>query len=71
MSDDFFKDLSPEAAYEIGVGVGKYDVQVEAMKAYEMGEIDLWIEYVTPKSWEDWQGWHEEHGRGFEKRWKV
>lgn len=71
MSDDFFKGLTPEEAYEIGLGVGKYDVQVEAMRAHEMGEIDLWIEYVTPKSWEDWESWREKYGEDFENRWKV
>lgn len=71
MEDDFFSDMTPEQAYDIGESMGKYVREQEAIKAYEMGEIPQWIEYITPKTWEEWKAWHKENGEGFEKRWKV
>lgn len=71
MTDDFFDGMAPETAYEIGESMGRYKAEVEAAKAFDMGEIDQWIEYITPKTWEDWEAWHKENGEGFEKRWKV
>ena len=71
MADDFFSDLTPEQAYDIGEAMGKYVREQEAIKAFEMGEIAQWIEYITPKTWEDWKAWHEKYGEDFENRWKV
>lgn len=70
MSDDFFDDIGPKEAYEIGVSIGRYDAEVEAGKAFEMGEIELWIEFTTPKTWEEWEDWDGEYGEDFGKRWK-
>ena len=71
MADDFFSDLTPEQAFDIGEATGKYLREQELIKAYEMGEIDQYIEFITPKTWEDWEAWHEEHEEGFANRWKV
>lgn len=64
-------NMTPEEAYDIGMAVGRYDAEMGAKKAFEMGEIDLWVEWVTPKSWEDWESWREKYGEDFENRWKV
>lgn len=71
MADDFFDGISPEGAYDIGESVGRYKAEEEAAKAFEMGEIELWIEYTTPKTLEEWDEWEKKYGEGFEKRWKV
>ena len=64
-------NMTPEEAYDIGVAVGRYGSEMSAKKAYEMGETALWVEWVTPKSWEEWENWHEKYGEDFENRWKV
>lgn len=64
-------NMTPEEAYDIGMAVGRYDTEMGAKKAFEMGEIDLWVEWVTPKSLEDWESWREKYGEDFENRWKV
>ena len=64
-------NMTVEEAYEIGRATGRYDAEMSAKKAFELGEIDLWIEWVTPKSWENWEAWHEKYGEDFENRWKV
>lgn len=71
MEDDFFDTISPKGAYDIGDSMGRYRTEMEAINAYEMGEIDQWIEYVRPKSLEAWDEWDASHEEGFEKRWKV
>ena len=64
-------NMTPEEAYDIGAAVGRYDAEMSAVKAFELGEIDLWVEWVTPKSWEEWKDWREKYGEDFENRWKV
>lgn len=64
-------NMTPEEAYDTGAAVGRYDAEMSAVKAFEMGEIDLWVEWVTPKSWEEWKDWREKYGEDFENRWKV
>ena len=71
MADDFFDTISTKGAYDIGDSMGRYRTEMEAIKAYEMGEIDQWIEYVRPKSLEAWDEWEAAHEEGFENRWKV
>ena len=63
--------MTVEEAYDLGRSTGRYDTEMSAKKAFELGEIDLWVEWVTPKSWEDWGAWREKYGEGFENRWKV
>lgn len=64
-------NMTPEEAYDTGVAVGRYDAEMSAVKAFEMGETALWVEWVTPKSWEEWKDWREKYGEDFENRWKV
>lgn len=55
---------------DLGESLGKYDMYLQVKKAYEMGEIELWLSYHMPKSLEDWAKWEEEHGKNFDKRWE-
>lgn len=71
MTDDFFDTISTKGAYEVGYSTGRYYKESEAIKAYDMGEIDQWIDYVRPKSMEEWEEWEAAHEEGFENRWKV
>lgn len=71
MADDFFDTIGPKGAYEIGDSMGRFRTEVEAIKAYDMGEIDQWIAFVRPKSLEEWDEWEAVHVEGFENRWKV
>jgi hypothetical protein len=68
--DDFESD-----AFKLGLDLGKatqaYESYLQVRTAYEMGEIELWLAYMEPKSLEDWAAWEEEHGKDFEDRWKT
>lgn len=69
--DEIFDDPKFLAGMDLGKSLGRFDAETVAIKAHEMGEIDMYIEYITPKTWEEWKAWHEKYGEGFEKRWKV
>ena len=73
MSDDFFDDISPKGAYDIGDSMGRYRTEMQALRAYELGEIEMWLEFVEPKSLEEWDEWEAKYGdiEEFENRWKV
>lgn len=64
---------SPNEAYEIGDAMGRYRTVAQAIRAHEAGEIDLWVEFVTPKGLEEWDEWEKKYGsiEEFENRWKV
>jgi len=58
---------------DVGESLGASRAAEEARAAYEMGEIELWLEFHTPKSFEDWEAWEAKHGptQEFSKRWKT
>lgn len=56
--------------FSVGEDLGSYRAEEMAIAAYNAGEIDLYIKYITPKSMEDWGAWREEYGNDFENRWK-
>lgn len=64
---------SPEFKHgmDIGRSFGLFDAYMEADRANEAGELQLWLEFHRPKSHEDWNKWEDEHGpiREFRKRW--
>lgn len=64
---------TPDEAYEIGDSMGRYRTEKEATRAYEAGEIDLWIDFIKPKTMEEWDAWEQKNGsiEEFENRWKV
>lgn len=64
---------SPDEAYEIGDAMGRHRTEEQAIRAHAAGEIDLWVEFVTPKTSEEWDEWESRHGDvgEFENRWKV
>lgn len=73
---DNFKEIyeSPHFAHgvEVGKSIGAYETAAEALRAYELGEIELWLDYMRPKSSEDWDAWCAEHGshESMRERWK-
>lgn len=62
---------NPEFAYKLGKSVGHADAVSEAMKASEMGELELWMAYVKPKSIEGWREWNKKHPDSLRDRWKT
>lgn len=54
--------------YEVGHSFGLYASSSEAIAAYEQGEIDLWIEYQRPKTFEEWEAFEKKHGN-LSNRW--
>lgn len=56
---------------DVGESIGEYNAQAEAQRAYDMGEIELWLAFYKPKTISEWVEWELEHGRSgdFEKRW--
>lgn len=75
MSKTYEEELLESEDFQMGVHIGKsigaHEHYQEAVRAYELGEIDLWIEYHRPKTWEEWEAWNEEHGEDFDERWQV
>lgn len=69
--DEIFDDPTFLEGVDLGKSLGRYDAEMSAVKAFEMGETALWVEWVTPKSWEEWKDWREKYGEDFENRWKV
>lgn len=69
--DEIFDDPKFLAGMDLGKDLGRYDAETEAIKAHEMEETDMYIEWVTPKTMEEWEEWREKYGEGFENRWKV
>lgn len=53
---------------DVGEGMGAYKAETEAIAAYQAGEIDLWIEFVTPKSMQEWEAFEAQHGN-LRNRW--
>jgi len=58
--------------FDIGISFGLWEAQKEAIAAYKAGEIDLWIEAVTPKTPEEWAEFKAKYGPTTElsKRWE-
>lgn len=54
----------------LGKSLGENDAYRQAKVALHMGEIELWLEYMEPKTLEDWDAWREKHGEDFEERWE-
>jgi len=48
--------------FEIGLSFGLWEAQSEALAAYQAGEIELWLEAVTPKTIEEWAAFEAKHG---------
>lgn len=56
---------------DIGESLGWYKAYEQAQNAFDMGEIELWLDYHRPKTFSDWIAWEGEHGSHDEltKRW--
>lgn len=67
------REATPDEAYDIGRATGWYETEQEATRAYEAGEIDLWIDFIKPRTMEEWESWEQKNGavEEFKKRWKV
>lgn len=55
--------------FYIGKDFGAYETSEEAIRAYEAGEIDLWIETVRAKTIPEWEAFEAKHP-GIHDRWK-
>jgi hypothetical protein len=58
---------------DIGESIGEFRTYESAQKAFDRGEIELWLDYYRPKSLEDWDKWYEEHGshEDMRNRWRA
>lgn len=56
---------------EVGADLGRYESESEAQRAYDMGEIELWLEHCRPKTMEEWVEYEERVGTNFGDRWKL
>jgi hypothetical protein len=61
-----------ERSYDLGHSLGLWEAESMAIEAYNLGEIDLYIRYVTPKSMSEWLEWENEYGShdDMRARWK-
>ena len=55
---------------DVGKSFGWNYAWEEAQRAFDMGEIELWLAYYKPKTIEGWREWEAEHGKNFKDRWK-
>lgn len=55
MSDD------EKHALDIGTSIGRTTAEHEALAAHAAGELDLWLEYIKPKTSEEWDAWRSKH----------
>ena len=62
---------NPDFKHGVSVGesFGLYEAQRQALRAHQMGEIELWLQYVVPKTMEDWNAWDAQYGADFSNRW--
>lgn len=56
---------------EVGESFAEYRITSEAKRAYDMGEIELWLELYRPKTLAEWAEWQLQCGdtTEFKKRW--
>lgn len=47
---------------DVGKSFGAYDTYMEAQRAFDRGEIELWLSFQRPKTSEEWEEWEAEHG---------
>ena len=66
---DFEKELLEEQetpaykhGYDLGSAMASYEASEQAQVAYDNGEIELWLDWQRPKSFEEWREWEAEHG---------
>lgn len=68
--DAIFDSPEFKVGLDIGKSLGSYEAQAEAQRAYDAGEIELWLAHVKPKTLEGWEEWRKEHGDDIGDRWK-
>lgn len=56
--------------YDVGESIGETRAIDMVRRAYDMGEIELFIEAMSPKTMDEWEEWENEHGKSFSYRWR-
>lgn len=56
--------------FYIGMDFGAYETTEEAIRAYDAGEIDLWVELMRPKTGAEWKAFDAKHPENLHERWK-
>ena len=69
--DEIFDDPKFLEGMALGKSLGRYGAETEAIKAHEMGDTDMYIEWITPKTMDELDDWEKKYGEDFENRWKV
>lgn len=45
--------------------------EISAVRAYNMGEIEQWIDHHKSRTMEEWDEWKKNHSPEYKKRWDV
>lgn len=63
---------SPEFKFglDLGQSLGKSHTVDEVQRAYDAGEIELYLDWHRPKTLEEWDEYYEKYGKDFGKRWE-
>lgn len=69
--DNIFDNPDFKTGMEVGHDLGRYDAEAEAQRAFNMGEIELWLEHYRPKSIEEWAEYDAKNGPDFSDRWAA
>lgn len=70
-TNDEWNDPLFQHGMDVGADLGRYEAESEAQRAFDMGEIELWLEHYRPKTIEEWQEYEARHGKHFSDRWKL
>lgn len=71
--DDAMEAVFDSPAFKLGMDIGQslgssHTID-EAQRAYDVGEIELFLDWHRPKTMEEWDEYYEKYGKGFGKRW--
>lgn len=64
--NDDYEDLRTDS---VSFDLGRCSAEMEAIRAYDLGEIDLWIEHYRAKTMEEWEEYDARMGVDFSSRW--
>lgn len=70
-NDNIFDNPNFKHGMEVGSDLGRFESESEAQRAYDMGEIELWLEHYRPKDMDEWDEYDAKMGKNFSDRWKT
>lgn len=70
-ADTFYGSEAFQQGMDVGIGLGRFEAEEEAHRAFEEGEIELWLDHYQPRTIEEWEEYEARMGKNFSDRWKT